>query len=357
MKLFSFSLPSFLKILIIALCLPLIVACGSSSSSSNSVGGSSESDKKGWVKATDKAAFSAREQHQAVVFDNKMWVIGGADDARTNDVWSSADGINWIIANSSATFKARHSHQAVVFYDGNSTKMWVIGGSDLNNEVWSSTDGKDWTKVVVTTPTFSARSDHQVVVFKDRMWVIGGSDKNGRKNDVWSSGDGVIWSPATTNAKFSARDRHQAVVFKNKMWVIGGLGVDDSNNVDRLNDVWSSDDGFTWNQVTSSATFSARDSHQVVAFDSEMWVIGGSDKNGRKNDVWSSTNGITWTATATTSTTSTSIISTASFSARSDHQSVVFDNKVWVIGGNDKQEFGSKPKNDVWHCMTHCYRD
>jgi dihydrofolate reductase len=150
------------------------------------------------------------------------------------------------------------------------------------------------------------------------------------------------------------------VVFKNKMWVIGGY----SGGSD-LNDIWSSEDGTSWTQETSSATFSARSHHQVVAFDSEMWVIGGSmnllsiNLYSRTNDVWSSTNGITWTATATisTSTISTSTISTASFSARSNHQSVVFDNKVWVIGGNDKQEFGSKPKNDVWHCMTHCYRD
>ena len=40
-------------------------------------------------------AFSPRVEHQVAEFDNKLWVIGGVDGNRLNDVWSSADGETW----------------------------------------------------------------------------------------------------------------------------------------------------------------------------------------------------------------------------------------------------------------------
>ena len=41
------------------------------------------------------AGFNARYNHQTVVFNNKMWVIGGYDGTFKNDVWSSSDGFFW----------------------------------------------------------------------------------------------------------------------------------------------------------------------------------------------------------------------------------------------------------------------
>ena len=60
-----------------------------------------------------------------------------------------------------------------------------------------------------------------------------------------------------------------------------------------------------------------------------MWVIGGYDGN-TKNDVWNSSDGITWTQAS----------ASASWNARVQHSSVVFDNKMRGIGG--------EYKNDVW---------
>ena len=138
------------------------------------------------------------------------------------------------------------------------------------------------------------------------------------------SDDGVSGVTAFAISGFSARENHQSVVFNGKLWVIGGYTG--GFNGKRLNDVWSSSDGITWYQETASAEFSARDGHQAVVFNGKLWVIGGLEDNGKKlNDVWSSSDGITW-AQETAS---------AEFSARGDHQSVVFNEKLWVIGGFD----------------------
>ena len=43
------------------------------------------------------------------------------------------------------------------------------------------------------TDRWPARNDHSSVVFNGRLWVIGGYDGTNRLNDVWSSEDGVTW--------------------------------------------------------------------------------------------------------------------------------------------------------------------
>jgi hypothetical protein len=75
--------------------------------------------------------------HQSVVFDEKMWVIGGFADSNKNDVWSSTDGISWTTATDEAAFSGRDDHQSVVFDE----KIWVIGGDDnldRQNDIWYS---------------------------------------------------------------------------------------------------------------------------------------------------------------------------------------------------------------------------
>ena len=60
-----------------------------------------------------------------------------------SDVWSSADGLNWSQETANAAFLRQADHQALVFND----KLWVIATGEyrLNiNGVWSSDDGIDW---------------------------------------------------------------------------------------------------------------------------------------------------------------------------------------------------------------------
>jgi hypothetical protein len=168
--------------------------------------------------ATVAAGWSARWGHTSVVFDGKMWVIGGYDGAYKNDVWYSSDGVTWTEATDNAGWDNRYCHTSVVF-DG---KMWVIGGYDgaYENDVWYSSDGENWTQATGAAG-WSARAGHTSVVFDGKMWVIGGYD-GAYKKDVWYSSDGVTWTEATGAAGWTARRYHTSVVFDGKMWVIGG---------------------------------------------------------------------------------------------------------------------------------------
>ncbi|NRB40855.1 MAG: hypothetical protein HRU20_20690 [Pseudomonadales bacterium] len=276
-------------------------------------------------------AFSGRYNHQSVVFKNKMWVIGGDDGSSKNDVWSSSDGISWVQVTSSASFGKRYGHQSVVFND----RIWVLGGyspAGYNlSDVWSSSDGINWTQHA--TPSYAARQFHQCLVFNDKLWVIGGFTGPGNASDVWSTSDGDTWTQVTASAAFSARRMHQSVVFKNKMWLIGG-----NDGSAYKNDVWSSSDGINWNQATASAGFSGREGHRSAVFDNKIWVFGGySTANNGTNfdDVWYSSDGIDWTQE----------MSNAGFSSPTFSQSLTFNNKLWLIGGHDKNFNRTK---EVW---------
>jgi hypothetical protein len=189
---------------------------------------------------------------------------------------------------------------------------------------------------------FAARYNHSAVNFDDKMWIIGGLSGS-PQSSVYSSEDGQTWTEvrATSDAGgFDIRYGHASVVFDDKMWVIGGLNF--FRGINYLNDVWSSTNGETWTEVTadSSAKFTARQNHKSVVFNDgsgeKIWVIGGTTQSGSEDDVWSSTDGKTWTEVTAGS--------SAKFTYRSAHTAVNFDNKLWVIGGTD-----SGNKSDVWN--------
>jgi len=257
------------------------------------------------------------------------------------------DGSTWSEATASAAWSERFWHTSLA-YDN---KMWVMGGFDgtnYKNDVWYSTDGITWTQATASAG-WSARYTLTSLVFDNKMWVLGGSNGTIRFNDVWYSTDGITWTQATSSAGWSARSGHASVVFDDgsgeKMWVMGGDQVIGSCNGsgNRLcRDVWHSTDGATWTQATASAGFERRTFHGSVVFDNKMWVLGGADYPARKNDVWYSTNGITWTEAT----------SAADWSARLVPASVVYNNKIWVMSGESKNDVWSSKDGLTWSQAT-----
>ena len=193
-----------------------------------------------WTQATASAGWSVRSNNTSLVYDNKMWVMGGYASGNTykNDVWYSTDGITWTQATTAAGWVGRSEHTSLV-YDN---KMWILGGTtgiSLKNDVWYSIDGITWTQATAAAG-WDARREHTSLVYDNKMWVLGGRT-TGSKNDVWYSTDGITWTQATSTAGWTIRYNHVSLVYDNKMWVLGGY----------LNDVWNS----SWSGVhTTSST-------------------------------------------------------------------------------------------------------
>jgi hypothetical protein len=290
--------------------------------------------------ATIKAGFKARTYQAGVVFNDKMWITGGVGIIQQtpkttftslNDIWFSENGRCWTQAITNAP--ARSGHALLVF----NGKLWLIGGyasswGKYKNDVWCSTDGISWT-CIADSAAFSPRIYHSCVSFNGKMWIIGGLTRTSHMNDVWSSIDGLIWEAVRDSVPFSNRCFHPCIVFNGKMWIIGGR----DSLYNALNDVWSSLDGAEWRLVTSDAGFSPRQGHASLVYDNKIWVIGGYgfDASDMATDIWNSADGTAW-----------SLISDSSeFSPRAFHSSMVFHNRMWIIAGMTGY---SSLANDVW---------
>ena len=298
-----------------------------------------------WVKVTNQAEWRPRDSSGEVVFQDKLWIMGGWFDsfsAPPRDVWSSPDGKTWTPVTDKAPWKHSDLSMTVVFKD----QMWFMGGwyngrlpgHEAGNEVWSSKDGKTWEQA---TPKagWSPRLAAGLVTFKDRMWILGGTenyyfgDEKSLKNDVWSTADGKEWKLETASAPWSPRAYHAAVVHGDRIWVLAG-----GNYVPKYearNDVWSSADGVNWQRATENAPWSPRLWFSAVTYRDRIWVLGGWSNNPSKNwgDVWHSTDGKTWTEWK----------STVTWKERHEHSAYVFQDKLWIAGGH------AQPLNsEVW---------
>ncbi|MCZ7608365.1 MAG: hypothetical protein M5U25_20455 [Planctomycetota bacterium] len=274
-----------------------------------------------WVQETAGAPWSARNAHEVVVFNNRIWVIGGWDSGGyKNDVWSSADGVNWQLETAAAQFPPRAQFAAAVY----NNRIWVTGGWDgtRRQDVWSSADGINWTQEA--TPGWTGRNGHYAMVFNNRLYVVAGLDAtSGRRNDVWYTTTGTTWTQDNGAAAFTGQSHGAGTVYDSRMWICGGLT---SNN-----QVWYSTNGPTWTQATAAAAWTARYAHRVIAYNSRLFVMGGRT-SAVVNDVWTSANGSSWTQLAN-----------ASWAAREYYATTVFNGKLWVLGGTGSTRF-----NDVW---------
>lgn len=253
--------------------------------------------------------FLTRREHELLSYDNKLWVIGGlcwngSNTVLGRDVWYSENGIDWTLAIGSAPWMRRAGHAGVVF-DG---KMWIMGGWTKNettgtfqdaNDVWYSTDGINWTEAT-SSAGWTGRRDTECVVFDGKMWLLGGlqnksSTYTGLCNDAWYSTDGINWVQATSNLTVFTRARIGTAVYDNKLWVIGGLIQDDIfqwNEADSpesnvSNEVFYTSDGINWTEVENTP-WAKRASLSVINFNNKLLIIGGSQSyiTAWFNDVW-----------------------------------------------------------------------
>lgn len=247
----------------------------------------SSTDGANWKKELAQAAFPARKYHRIAAFNNQLWLIGGlTDNGRANDIWSSADGINWVLRTQHAAFSARYEHTLFAFMG----KLWLVGGeaSDTLSDIWSSADGITWSKEVDAAP-FGARSSMQITEYNNQLFLTGGYTTSA-KNDVWTSIDGVNWSLVVENAAFSSRYSHSIHQFDGKLWLSGGYVP----GVGSLQDIWSSIDGLTWELAPFSLPETQME-HKVLPLKGELFMLGGFFRE----NVWGSSNSVAWIAKTT----------------------------------------------------------
>jgi len=172
-----------------------------------------------------------------------------------------------------------------------------------------------------------------------------------KKEKSPSSGPASLkWQEVLPNAPWSGRDAHSTIVFKDKIWLFGGVEGGSTEHqfskkspaygeVPHKSDIWVSQEGKNWQLVKEKAEWGERRSMSTVVFKDKIWLMGGwtADFGETKNDVWVSEDGINWDA-----------VNLAPWSPREGHTVVVFKDKIWLMGGMADNKDYWLWKNDVW---------
>ncbi|WP_026755626.1 kelch repeat-containing protein [Sediminibacter sp. Hel_I_10] len=174
------------------------------------------SDGETWVLATDSPAYLAASYHSVVVFNNRLYLI--KDGVSATVVWSSADGVLWEEETSNA-FPSREDFEAVVF----NNELYVLGGfhtSTKFNEIWKSSDGISWSQVATNT-VFSPRNSHTATVYEGKVFVAGGIN-NAPIGELWYSEDMVNWFEYTPLTSTIGLYDHAALNYAGEIYLWGG---------------------------------------------------------------------------------------------------------------------------------------
>jgi hypothetical protein len=254
-------------------------------------------------------------------FAGKLYIVG---NERT---WISEDGINW--TSYCKTDWGERYGMTITYFNN---ELWAMGGmkkwEKFFNDIWASSDGLEWHRVTQSAG-WSERRGHAVVVHNNKMWLIGGSSSTGipdrppkkSLNDVWSTEDGKTWNLITGNAAWSEREP-AALSLNGRLFVIGDTGK---------SDVWFTKDGATWELLRSECEWPARQNYGLLTFNNYIWLFGGRDRN----DVWRSTDGQIWVEEPN-----------ANWSSRTTNHSVVYMDKIWVFSGKTGRE--DSWEGDIW---------
>lgn len=213
------------------------------------------------------------------VWNSALWAIGSS-------VWSSADGVHWTMraapgGNATPTLSApdENEHAAVL----GAYLYWMSLDSDPTDvQRTNNPSGTPWTDQqqvqtgdappVVMKPRCGAA----VFVLGGRIWIEGGRDASkiwtppgsdnitalacdaspDYTNDVWSTADGVTWTPSPTVPGWAPRQWPcVATDASGTVWLAGGYVADFANQptgkiryASNLADVWYTKDGTTWKQ-------------------------------------------------------------------------------------------------------------
>lgn len=312
-----------------------------------------------WNQVTSNAGWTT-SYSTSVSYLNKFWFIGKTLNS-TSALFTSPDATTWTsiaVKDANGDDMPPGLESTLIPFNN---KMFILGGhiggfGSVTNKIWSSTDGSAWDVTVPGTgeKRWTARQRVPAAVFQNKLWVIGGSGYPSYNNlgysgtpyaDIWSSSNGTTWDSVIATPAFTARSSPAVVVYKDKLWLIGGR-TGAATTVTYLNDVWSSSDGKTWTQVTTATAFTPRWGHKVIAYNNELFLVGGETVDGVVGDMWtSSDDGVNWTKIESGNPRALP----SNFAARAFFSMFVQDNTVWIAGGRGVKENSAYTfRNDIW---------
>lgn len=142
---------------------------------------------------------------------------------------------------------------------------------------------------------------------------------------TWTSADGKIWSKSSLPNAINNQAFLDYVFFKDALYGLGYL----NGNIEQFifkPEIYRTKDLKKWETISRTSSLPRRFFYRPFVFKDKIWIIGGEDKNTKYDDIWNSSDGINWTKQK----------SSLPFGARSGSQIVELGDKLYLLN------------NDVW---------
>jgi len=243
---------------------------------------------------------------------------------------------------------------------------WDVNGKPLRDGKYdySLDGGTTWTPIALT-PLDADRLAWKIPAHPGKKCMIRGRVTTARGKEeaaqveihiIPSQEKRYEWKQVTLNAPFVPRDGAGALTYKGRMYLIGGWNPGDKKVFPRIcnNEVWSTTNGLDW-RLDKPNTFidktfdpesdwEGRHTAGYVVYKDKMWIVGGDNNQGHYQfDVWNSSDGKTW-----------NLVNKGKpvpWGPRSLHCTMVYQDKIWVIGGQTVPPFAPDPERfyrDSW---------
>jgi len=259
------------------------------------------------------------------VFNNKLYVLGGARTFGADKYGNPAEVEDWGWGSPMKQIRSWHSYSTsdgetfscdtvgAKLYDtaaGTETaagkaltytylntvvlgnRMYMKGGylfgfgmAQGARALAQTTDGKNWNRITVDdadgTCDVARRVGDSFFSFKGKLWCVGGFtnfiEPDNMCTDVYSSADGISWTAEGTANGLPRIYHAKAVAADNVVYLVGGEILNDDNTGRTLSDkIYRSVDGVNWEAVDVPASFAARrNAAATVMMNNTVWIFGG----------------------------------------------------------------------------------
>lgn len=142
---------------------------------------------------------------------------------------------------------------------------------------------------------------------------------------IWKSGDGKNWIKTELINSIYNLAFLDYIFFNNAVYGLGFL----KGNIEEFyfkSEIYKTTNFKNWETVSTTSNLPKRFFYHPFVFENKIWIIGGEDKNNKYSDIWNSNDGINWIK----------IKDDLPFGKRSGSQVVMLNNKLYLLD------------NDVW---------
>ncbi|MEM9361347.1 MAG: hypothetical protein AAGA43_01880 [Bacteroidota bacterium] len=233
----------------------------------------------------ENTAFSPRRQANTVVFNDKLWHIGGANaenPSGLSEIWSSENGIDWVQEPITGLEFERMRDYITIEFNG---RLWLSGQFQL----YSSENGVNWNREA--DPPFVHFGTISMVTFNGELWRFAGFNGTTTgdpttEDNIYSSTNGTDWALRADPHGFFTESGVSVVVANNLLYGMEQPRIDEV----RTTIIWTSTDGVTWEELSRSDLGFFGFRFQMISFRDSFFIVAG----GNLNTYYRSQDGITW---------------------------------------------------------------